>query len=132
MTAKGSSGSILYRNLAEPGGTRAVLSAEQLDRAVTARVSHFDRRDAIQAVAQSLPSGAPAADVEGTADAYLGTENVVRIGESPKGERFTTQRIWELEQEAIATADRMHGQERPVAGEPSRGVGYRGSPDPKG
>ncbi|MEK6251468.1 MAG: MobF family relaxase [Actinomycetota bacterium] len=110
-------GSILQRNLDQPAGTRAVLTAEQLDRVVTARVSHFDRRDAIQAVAQSLPSGAPAADIEGTADAYLGTEHVVRIGEGPKGERFTTLRIWELEQNALATAKRMQSTERPVAGE---------------
>ena len=38
------------------------------------------------------------------ADAYLATENVIRIGEGPKGERFTTMRIWELEQQALATA----------------------------
>ncbi|MEK6250486.1 MAG: MobF family relaxase [Actinomycetota bacterium] len=111
-------GSILHRNLDQPAGTRAVLSADQLDRAVTARVSHFDRRDAIQAVAQSMPSGAPAAYVERTADAYLATEHVVRIGESPKGERYTTLRIWELEQRALATAHVMRDAERAVAGEP--------------
>ena len=107
---------ILCRQI-QPAGTRAVLSAEQLDRAVTARASHFDRRDAIQAVAQLLPEGGEAALIEQTADAYLGTEHVVRIGEGPKGERFTTLRIWELEQRALTVAQQMHGLERAVAGE---------------
>ena len=35
---------------------RTVLTVEQLDRAVTAHASHFDRRDAIQAVANSFPT----------------------------------------------------------------------------
>ncbi|HEY8640428.1 MAG TPA: MobF family relaxase, partial [Solirubrobacterales bacterium] len=108
--------SILHRNLDRPAGTRAVLTAEQLDRAVTAKASHFDRRGAIQAVAQLLPDGGEAALIEQTADAYLATEHVVRIGEGPKGERFTTLRIWELEREALATARRMQSTERPVAG----------------
>ena len=33
--------------------------------------SHFDRRDAIQAVADALPKGAPGAEVERLADAFL-------------------------------------------------------------
>ena len=102
---------------AQPAGTRAVLTAALMDRAVTDRASHFDRRGAVQAVAQSLPDGAPAAEVERTADAYLATEHVVRIGEGPKGERFTTRRIWELEQQALATARRMRAQKPSVAAE---------------
>ena len=109
---------ILGRHFKPLAGTRTVLTADQLDRAVTARVSHFDRRDAIQAVAQSLPSGAPAADIEITADAYLGTEHVVRLGDGPKGERYTTLRIWELEQRALVTAQVMRDAERAVAGKP--------------
>ncbi|MFN8160889.1 MAG: MobF family relaxase [Solirubrobacterales bacterium] len=97
--------------------TRTVLTAEQVDRAVTARASHFDRRDAVQAVAQCLPDGAEADEVERTADAYLASENIVSLGQGPKGERFTTVRIWELEQEALSTARRMRAEERPVVGE---------------
>ncbi len=98
-------------------GTRAVLSAEQLDRAVTATASHFDRRGAVQAVAQLLPDGGEAALIEQTADTYLATDRVVRLSEGPKGDRYTTLRIWELEQQALATAERMRTQERAVAGE---------------
>ncbi len=65
-----------------------------------------------------LPDGGEAALIEQTADAYLATEHVVRIGEGPKGERFTTLRIWELEQSALATAQVMRDSERAVAGEP--------------
>ncbi len=73
-----------------PAAARTV-STQQVDRAVTAHVSHFDRRDAIQAVANTLPNGAPAHEVEQLADAFLASESVIRIAESPKGERFTTQ-----------------------------------------
>ena len=45
-----------------PGPTP--LTALQVERSVTAHVSHFDRREAIQAVADNLPDGAPAAEVE--------------------------------------------------------------------
>ena len=90
-----------------PGPT--LLTALQVERSVTAHVSHFDRREAIQAVADNLPHGAPAAEVEELADAFLASESVIRIGEGPKGERFTTQRIYELEQRALAAAERMGG-----------------------
>ncbi|MDP9270798.1 MAG: relaxase domain-containing protein [Chloroflexota bacterium] len=112
---------VLGRNLQPAAGTRAVLTAEQVDRAVTARASHFDRRDVIQAVAQSLPNGGDAREVERIADAYLATENVIRIGEGPKGDRFTTRRIWELEQQALATVERLRSAERAIAGEPIAG-----------
>jgi len=108
---------VLDRALNRSAGVRAALTAGQLDRAVTARVSHFDRRGAIQAVVQSLPNGAPAAEVEQIADGYLATHHVVRLGAGPKGERFTTRRIWELEQLALATAERMRTMERGVAGQ---------------
>jgi conjugative relaxase-like TrwC/TraI family protein len=90
-----------------PGPT--LLTALQVERSVTAHVSHFDRREAIQAVADNLPHGAPAAEVEELADAFLASESVIRIAEGPKGARFTTQRIYELEQRALATAERMQG-----------------------
>lgn len=47
---------------------KASLTLDALDRAVTSHAAHFDRREAIQAVADLLPSGAPANKVEATAD----------------------------------------------------------------
>jgi hypothetical protein len=93
------------------------VSTWQVDRAVSAAASHFDRRDAIQAVADLLPSGAPGAEVERLADAYLASETVIQIAESAKGPRFTTQRIWELEREALAAVEGMKTQGPPPAGE---------------
>jgi conjugative relaxase-like TrwC/TraI family protein len=90
-----------------PGQT--ILTAQQVERSVTAHASHFDRRAAVQAVADNLPHGAPAAEVEELADAFLASESVVKIAEGSKGERFTTQRIWALEQRALAAAERMQG-----------------------
>ncbi len=98
-------------------GLDSALAIHQLDREVTAHASHFDRRDAVQAVANLLPKGAPAEEVERTADAFLASDAVVRVSESAKGERFTTKRIWELEREALATAQRMRGEPRGQAGE---------------
>jgi conjugative relaxase-like TrwC/TraI family protein len=99
----------------KPAKTR--LTLEEMDRAVTANASHFDRRGAIQALCQSLPHGGEAREIERSADAYLGTDHVVRIGEGPKGERFTTQRIWELEREALQAAQRLQGSGPRIAGE---------------
>jgi len=93
------------------------LSLDRLDRQVTAHASHFDRRDAVQAVADLLPNGAPAGEVESVADAFLASDLIVHVAESAKGERFTTKRIWELEREAIETARRMASEARGLAGE---------------
>jgi conjugative relaxase-like TrwC/TraI family protein len=102
----------------EPSSAPRMVSIEEVDRTVTASASHFDRRDAVQAVAQCLPSGAPAHEVESMADAFLVSDAVIRIGESPKGERFTTLRIWELERRALASAEEMvAASDRAVAGE---------------
>jgi conjugative relaxase-like TrwC/TraI family protein len=102
----------------EPSSARRMVSIEEVDRTVTASASHFDRRDAVQAVAQCLPSGAPADEVESMADAFLVSDAVIKIGESPKGERFTTLRIWELEHRALASAEEMVAAgDRAVAGE---------------
>jgi conjugative relaxase-like TrwC/TraI family protein len=90
-----------------PGAT--MLTALAVERSVTAHVSHFDRREAIQAIADNLPHGASASEVEELADAFLASESVIRIAESPKGPRFTTQRIWALEQRALASAEQMQG-----------------------
>jgi conjugative relaxase-like TrwC/TraI family protein len=95
----------------------AKLTLAQLDREVTAHVSHFDRRDAIQAVANLLPNGAPAHEVESAADAFLASDSVVRVAETPKGLRFTTTRIWALERQALEVAQRMAREARGEAGE---------------
>jgi len=75
--------------------------------ALTARASHFDRRDVIQAVADRLTAGAPAAEVEGLADAFLALDTTVAVGGSAKGPRFTTRRVWEIERDALAAAQEM-------------------------
>lgn len=99
-----------------PAVARTV-STWQVDRAVTAGVSHFDRREAIQAVAGLLPEGAEAVHVERMADEYLASDVVIRIGESAKGDRYTTRRIWELEREALVAVERMRSQGSPQARE---------------
>jgi conjugative relaxase-like TrwC/TraI family protein len=99
-----------------PAVARTV-STWQVDRAVTAGVSHFDRRDAVQAVAGLLPEGAEAVHVERMADEYLASDAVIRIGESARGDRYTTRRIWELEREALAAVERMRVQGPTPAGE---------------
>jgi conjugative relaxase-like TrwC/TraI family protein len=83
------------------------LTVAKVEAALTAHASHFDRRAAIQAVADSLPAGAPGAKVVELADAYLSRPEVIRIAESAKGARFTTRAIWELEQKALASAEAM-------------------------
>jgi conjugative relaxase-like TrwC/TraI family protein len=110
-----------------PDGTVSIAAVEAT---VTAHASHFDRRDAIQAIAQNLPAGAPAAGVEELADAYLAGEGVIAIAESAKGAVFTTTRIWELERRALAGAAAMATTEdRAVAGEliAARVIARRGS-----
>jgi conjugative relaxase-like TrwC/TraI family protein len=77
-----------------PGAS--VLTTRQIERSVTEHVSHFDRRDAIRAVADNLPHGAPAHEVERLADEFLASDSVKRIAETPRGLRYTTDRIWEL------------------------------------
>ncbi|MGN6815060.1 MAG: MobF family relaxase [Solirubrobacterales bacterium] len=79
----------------------------EVEAAVTAHASHFDRREAIQAVANCLPAGAPGDEVVELADMYLARPEVLRIGESAKGPRFTTRAIWELEKQALASAEAM-------------------------
>jgi conjugative relaxase-like TrwC/TraI family protein len=88
-----------------PGSS--VLTTRQVERSVTANVSHFDRPGAIRAVADNLPHGAPAHEVERLADEFLASSSVMRIAETPRGPRFTTERIWQLERRALAAADGM-------------------------
>jgi conjugative relaxase-like TrwC/TraI family protein len=93
------------------------VSTQQIDRAVTAAASHFDRRDAIKAVADSLRAGASGPAVERLADAFLASDAVIQIGEGAKGPRYTTQRIWKLEREALGAVERMRSQGPNPAGE---------------
>jgi conjugative relaxase-like TrwC/TraI family protein len=86
---------------------RSVLTTDQVGRSVTGHASHFDRRDAIRAVAENLPHGAPAGEVEGIADAFLAGSSVIRIAETPRGPRYTTERIWQLERRALVAAAQM-------------------------
>jgi conjugative relaxase-like TrwC/TraI family protein len=83
------------------------VAVAEVEATLTAHASHFDRRDVIQAVAENLPAGAPGSEVVELADAYLAFPDVIRIAETPKGERFTTRAIWELEQKALANAEAM-------------------------
>ena len=50
------------------------------------------------------PTGVGAEEL---ADAFLAGESVIRIAEGPKGDRFTTLRIFELERRALAAAEQM-------------------------
>lgn len=93
------------------------VSHEQIGEAVTAHASHFERRDAIRAVAESHRTGAPAGEVQRLADEFLASDQVLTVSETPRAERFTTQRIWELERQALATAQRMQSEARGQAGE---------------
>jgi conjugative relaxase-like TrwC/TraI family protein len=83
------------------------VSVAEVEAGLTAHASHFDRRDAIQAVANCLPAGAPGPEVVELAAMYLARPDVIRIAETPRGERFTTRAIWELEQKALASAEAM-------------------------
>lgn len=87
-----------------PEGRVAVAEVEV---AVTAHASHFDRRDAIQAVADSLPAGAPGEEVVELADMYLARPEVIGIATTTKGERFTTRTIWKLERGALDRVEVM-------------------------
>jgi len=91
-----------------PEGRVAVAEVEA---ALTAHASHFDRRDVIQAVANCLPAGAPGEEVCELADAFIATPDVIGIATTAKGERFTTRAIWELEQKALGTVEVMAARE---------------------
>jgi conjugative relaxase-like TrwC/TraI family protein len=86
---------------------------------LTAHASHFDRRDVIQAVAASLPAGAPGDEVAELADMLLAAPEVIRVGESPKGDRFTTRAIWDLERRALVAVEGMASRrDRSAVGDP--------------
>jgi conjugative relaxase-like TrwC/TraI family protein len=83
------------------------LAVAEVEAALTAQRSHFDRRDVIQAVGNCLRSGAPGNEVEELADGFLSTGEVIRIASSPRGDRYTTREIWELERKALASVEEM-------------------------
>jgi len=90
--------------------------ATAVGREVTANASHFDRRDMVQAVAGMRREGMAAADVERVADEFLASEHALQISSGPKGARFTTRRVWEIEQRALDTAQRMRAEGTRPAG----------------
>jgi conjugative relaxase-like TrwC/TraI family protein len=91
-----------------PEGQVAVADVEA---AVTAHASHFDRRDVIQAVADCLPAGAPGEEVCELADAFIATPDVIGIAATAKGDRFTARAIWELERSALDRVEAMAARE---------------------
>ena len=91
-------------------GERAVARSMPVGRNVTANASHFDRREVVQAVAGMRRDGMAAADVERVADEFLASDRVLRIASGPKGDRFTTKRVWEMEQRALDAAQRMRSE----------------------
>jgi conjugative relaxase-like TrwC/TraI family protein len=96
--------STLDKGRQAPEGQVAIAEVEA---ALTAHASHFDRRDVIQAVTNCLPAGASGDEVVELADIYLTSADVIRIAATARGERFTTRAIWELEQKALATVEAM-------------------------
>ena len=87
-------------------------SPEQLAQAVTAERSHFDRREAIQAVCEQSPQGIEAPRAVELADAFLTSEQVVRIAEGTFGPRFSTPEILAIEQRMIGSAETLRGAGR--------------------
>ena len=57
-----------------------------------------------------------AADVERVADEFLASEHALQIAAARKGARFTTRRVWEIEQGALDTAQRMRAEGTRPAG----------------
>jgi conjugative relaxase-like TrwC/TraI family protein len=86
---------------------RHEVTVSEVEAAVSAHASHFEHRDVIQAVADCLPAGAPGHEVEKLADAFFRTPGVIRIAETPRGERFTTKAIWEMERTALKRVEGM-------------------------
>lgn len=85
----------------------AGLTVQRVAETLTEYCSHFDRREAIQAVADCLPAGAPGEKVCELADAFLATPDVIGIATTAKGERYTTRAIWELERGALDRVEVM-------------------------
>ena len=120
----------IARRLGHERPAQTILSARQVEPTVTAHRSHFDRRGAIEAVADNLPHGGPAQEVAKLADAFLASEQVIEIARGPRG---ATQRIWELERQALRVAGEMAGAgERAIGRRTGRRWGRRRWPGSKG
>ena len=115
----------------EPAPSRDGPTSPQLEHAVTGAASHFDRRDAIQAVADSLRNGAPCRRRRAPRRRVPCLDSVIQIAETAKGPRYTTRRIWELEREALAAVERMNAERASIAGELIATPGDRVPPDPE-
>jgi ATP-dependent exoDNAse (exonuclease V) alpha subunit len=90
---------------ADQGVDRARLFAELAGPAgVTARRSTFDRRDAIKAVCQRLPAGAPVGAVVGLVDGFLACDQVVGWGDADPSTRWTTLDLLACERHLVDTA----------------------------
>ncbi len=69
----------------------------ELTNAVTGQVSHFQRRDVIQALCETAPEGAAVTEIEAAADRFLQGEQIVPIGEVAWGSIYTTRELLKLE-----------------------------------
>ena len=83
---------------------------------LTKQVSTFDRRDALQAICDRLPSRAPITTVEGVADRYLARPEVIDLG----GSRTTLRRDGKVvplhpDSPAYSTAEMLAVEERLVS-----------------
>ena len=94
------------RRSARPPGERDIDKALA---SLEATHSHFDRRDLLCAIADRARDGASARQLEAAVEAVLTGPRVVEIhrGEGLLGTSYyTTPRIWEMEQEVLASARR--------------------------
>ena len=114
------------------GETAAVLFGPA---GLTATQTSFDRRDALQALAATLPTGlaVTAAELEGAVDDLLARPAAVPLldGADPdSGRRYSTGDLIAVEQRALAAAG-LRTQVEPVSGEELRSVldGRRLSPE---
>lgn len=76
----------------------------ELTNAVTGQVSHFQRRDVIQALCETAPDGATVVETEAAADRFLQGEQIVPIGEVAWGSIYTTRELLELERRFLDAA----------------------------
>ncbi len=98
-------GTVSRGHRVDQGVDRAVLFAELAGpEGVTARRSTFDRRDALKAVCQRLPAGAPVAAVVGLVNGFLACDQVVGWGDADPSTRWTTLDLLAFERHLVDTA----------------------------
>ena len=78
---------------------------------LTARSATFTRPDAIMAIAERLPSGAPTSYVIDVTDRLLATSAVVRLDDASPGRpaAYTTSELLERERDLVVVAERIAG-----------------------